>query len=198
MVHRKDPVLDPLQCTPGSRSSFPSPASSVHRKEESRQAYLMFLQIYGQASQYRSRRLFHMAIISGSRHFNVLHKQFTGEILEGIYYHENFAISLNFNNQWRVCGQATCIKTFREAAIGEELPCEGETRNTKDRYAVAVKNLPCKNYHKNLYTANLTTVMVQTVHTISVNRISLQYTVQNKLYFCCAFSSQCNRCSFGI
>ena len=27
-----------------------------------------------------------------------------------------------------------------EAAIGKELPCEWETRNTKDRYAVAVKN----------------------------------------------------------
>ena len=25
------------------------------------------------------------------------------------------------------------------AAIGKELPCEQETRNTKDRYAVAVK-----------------------------------------------------------
>ena len=30
------------------------------------------------------------------------------------------------------------IKTW-EAAIGKELPCEWETRNTKDRYAVAVK-----------------------------------------------------------
>ena len=30
-------------------------------------------------------------------------------------------------------------KDIWEAAIGEELPCERETRNTNDRYAVAVK-----------------------------------------------------------
>ena len=30
-------------------------------------------------------------------------------------------------------------KNIWEAAIGEELQCERETRNTKDRYAVAVK-----------------------------------------------------------
>ena len=30
-------------------------------------------------------------------------------------------------------------KDIREAAIREELPCEQETRNTKDRYAVAVE-----------------------------------------------------------
>ena len=30
-------------------------------------------------------------------------------------------------------------KDIREAAIGEELLCKRETRNTKDRYAIAVK-----------------------------------------------------------
>ena len=30
-------------------------------------------------------------------------------------------------------------KDIQEAAIGEKLSCEQETRNTKDRYAVAVK-----------------------------------------------------------
>ena len=30
-------------------------------------------------------------------------------------------------------------KDMWEAAIGEKLPCEWETRNTKDRYAVALK-----------------------------------------------------------
>ena len=37
-----------------------------------------------------------------------------------------------------VCGYHV-YKNMWEAAIGKELPCEWETRNTKDRYAVAVK-----------------------------------------------------------
>ena len=46
-------------------------------------------------------------------------------------------------------------KDIWEAAIGEELPCEQETMNTKDRYAVAVKKdgmvvgqyLECYKFH---------------------------------------------------
>ena len=37
-----------------------------------------------------------------------------------------------------VCGYHVC-KDIWEAAIREELPCERETRNIQDRYAVAVK-----------------------------------------------------------
>ena len=37
-----------------------------------------------------------------------------------------------------VCGYYV-YKDIWEAAIGKELPCERETRNTKDKYAIAVK-----------------------------------------------------------
>ena len=37
-------------------------------------------------------------------------------------------------------------KDIWEVAIWEELPCEQETRNTKDRYAVAVKKNGTESY----------------------------------------------------
>ena len=46
-------------------------------------------------------------------------------------------------------------KDIWEAAIGEELPCEEETRNTKDRYAIAVKNFARKNIRGPASTANI-------------------------------------------
>ena len=45
-------------------------------------------------------------------------------------------------------------KDIWEAAIGELLPCERETRNTKDRYAIAVKNFARENIRCLASTAN--------------------------------------------
>ena len=69
-----------------------------------------------------------------------------------------------------VCVATMFTKDIWEAAIGEELPCKRETRNTKDdRYAVAVTKFRVQKYswshfnceyHENFYTVNLTTAMV--------------------------------------
>ena len=66
------------------------------------------------------------------------------------------------------------FKGIWEATIGESLLCERRTRNTKDRYAVAMKNFACENYMvllqpqipycKNFYTANL--IMATVVDTV--------------------------------
>ena len=45
-------------------------------------------------------------------------------------------------------------KDIWEAAIGELLQCERETRNTKDRYVVAVKNFARENIHSLASTMN--------------------------------------------
>ena len=51
-----------------------------------------------------------------------------------------------------------CVRGYHVyAAIGEEPPCEWETRNTKDRYAVAVKNFTCVNIHALASTAKIST-----------------------------------------
>ena len=81
----------------------------------------------------------------------MLNEYFVVEIYVGMCYHKDFTTSLNFNNWWHmwimeedlvielcVCSYHV-YKDMWEAAIGEKLPCEWETRNTKDRYAVALK-----------------------------------------------------------
>ena len=63
---------------------------------------------------------------------------------------EEFAI------EFCVCGYHV-YKDIWEAAIGEELPCEQEPRNTKDRYAGAAS----KYLHSGLVTpCNMCTVML--------------------------------------
>ena len=100
-----------------------------------------------------------MVIISWSRYCtNILQGKLSQYTLP-----EKFDISLNFNCV--ACAVMKeelmielCVHGYHVyVAIGEEPPCECETRNTKDRYAVAVKNFTCENIRAPASTAKIST-----------------------------------------
>ena len=113
---------------------------------------------------YRSRRFFRVAITLSS-HFNVLHEYFAG-----ISYCADVAqlSCKSWTKDWWL--SRVCVASMKQLYIREELPCERETRNTKDRCRSCEKFSMWKylqshlnrKYRENFYTVNSTMATAST------------------------------------